>query len=193
MDTRLGVRPGYQASSLLVSSRPDEIGFPLREDEFRILREGDANEARAGRDFCLGSCLTAALGLLGIVATADWVAILQHPRKLPFIVCAAMLGIAAGCGTGSVIYHRRSSAPATIRRIRGSLRESPSGTEKREQGAKPMLAPQTPLDLRLWANEDSTARWERLWLGVNKATRSSPGEFDLVFILCEATAVVAAR
>jgi hypothetical protein len=107
MGSPVSVRPGYQASSLVVSARPDEMGFPLREDEFQILREGEVSEARAGRDLCIASCLTAVLGLLGIIATADWTPILQQQRKLPFAICSILFGIAAGCGAGSVIYHRR--------------------------------------------------------------------------------------
>jgi hypothetical protein len=107
MESPISVRPGYQASSLVVSARPDEIGFPLREDEFQILLEGDVSEARAGRDLCVGSCLTALLGLLGVVATADWATVVQQERKLPLVICIALVGIAAGCGVGSTIYHRR--------------------------------------------------------------------------------------
>ena len=98
----------YQASSLVVPPRPDECGFPHREDEFQILCEGEVSEAKAGRDLCVGAFLGALLGFVGVLATTDWVTIWQPERRVPFILWSAvLLLIMAASGAGSVIYQVR--------------------------------------------------------------------------------------
>jgi hypothetical protein len=63
---------GYQAGAgMIVSKLPDEIGIPLRRDEFDILREGAISEARASRDLCLGFFFGALVGIIGILATTE--------------------------------------------------------------------------------------------------------------------------
>lgn len=76
----------YKASTLVVSPRPDELGFPLREDEFQILCEGEVSDARAGRDLCFGAFLGAAVGLAGVLASVDWGTIWGPDRRMPFLL-----------------------------------------------------------------------------------------------------------
>lgn len=101
------VQAPYHASSLVVPPRPDEVCFSLTEVEFQTLCEGGVSDARAGRDLCIGACVTAVLGLVGILATVEWEPIWKEHRVLPFIACAILLAVAAGCGVGWCIYQRR--------------------------------------------------------------------------------------
>jgi hypothetical protein len=62
----------YQAGRVIGRRRPDEVAFPLRNDEFLILTDGTAGEERAGRDLCLGFLVGAVIGLAGLIASVDW-------------------------------------------------------------------------------------------------------------------------
>lgn len=103
----------YQAASLIVTPRPVEFGFALREDEFEILCDVQINEARAGRDFSLGLFLSAALGLVGLAATTDWNAVLHQGRTGPLVWMAILLVLVAGPGAAAIVHHRRYSRTRT--------------------------------------------------------------------------------
>jgi hypothetical protein len=99
---------GYNASSLVVPPRPDEFGFPLREDEFRTLCDGEINEARAGRDLYIGSCIGALVGLAGVVATTDWDTTWQPGRRGWFLVSlVVLLSASVGSAVGVCIHQAR--------------------------------------------------------------------------------------
>lgn len=98
----------FQASSLVVPPRPNEFGFPLREDEFQILRDGAVGDDRASRDLCIGFLVGAVVGLVGVLATVDWGTIWQPEKRGPFLFwAAALLLIIAASGTGVAICQLR--------------------------------------------------------------------------------------
>lgn len=97
----------FEIASVVAARLPDEITYGLREDEFRILCDGEMSQARGGRDFCIGVGVTALLGLVSIFATLDWKTVWNEKRVLPFIACAVMLIIAAGCAAGWWIFRIR--------------------------------------------------------------------------------------
>jgi len=99
---------GYNASSLVVSPRPDEVGFPLREDEFQILCEGEVTHARASRDLYIGACIGALVGLVSVLATTDWTTIWQPQRRVRFLVFLLILcSIGAASAIGICIHQSR--------------------------------------------------------------------------------------
>jgi hypothetical protein len=98
----------YQASSLVVSPRPNEFGFALREDEFQILCEGEVGSARASRDLLFGVLVGAVVGLVGVLATIDWGTIWQPEKRGAFLFWfGLLLVIVVSSATGVVIYHLR--------------------------------------------------------------------------------------
>jgi len=97
----------FQAASLLISPRPNEFGFPLREGEFQILCEGEVNEARAGRNFFLGLALSATVGLVSLAATVDWDAALHQGRKGPLAWMAILIVLLAAPGAAAIVHHKR--------------------------------------------------------------------------------------
>jgi hypothetical protein len=98
----------FQASSLVVPPRPNEFGFPLREDEFQILREGAVGDDRAYRDLCTGFLVGAVVGLIGVLATVDWGTIWQPEKRGPFLFWVALLLlIIAASATGVIICQLR--------------------------------------------------------------------------------------
>ncbi|PYV61512.1 MAG: hypothetical protein DMG97_42895, partial [Acidobacteria bacterium] len=82
---------GYQASSLVVSPRPNEFGFAMREDEFQILCDAELGNARSSRDLCIGSLVGAVVGLIGVLATTDWGTIWQPEKRGTFLFWLALL------------------------------------------------------------------------------------------------------
>jgi hypothetical protein len=110
MGTVDGPKPqgNYQASSLVVSPRPNEFGFAMREDEFQILCDGAVGDARASRDLFFGFLVGAAVGLIGVFATIDWDTIWQPNKRGSFLfwVAILLLGIVSS-GTAGIIFHLR--------------------------------------------------------------------------------------
>lgn len=99
---------GYQASSLLVGSRPNEMGFPLREEEFHVLCEGEVSTARSSRDVCIGVCATALAGLIGVLSTVDWETAWKPEHRSWFLFwLATLLVLVSGSGVGAWIHHSR--------------------------------------------------------------------------------------
>lgn len=97
----------FEASSLVVGRRPDEVGVPLREDEFQILCDGEVSQDRAGRDLCLGLLVSAVVGLAGLAATTDWDVVLHHGRWGPLAWMSILGTLAAASGGAAIVYHRR--------------------------------------------------------------------------------------
>ena len=97
----------YQAASLIVTPRADELGFALRKDEFETLCDGETSDSRAGRDLYLGMFFGAVVGLVGLVATTDWDAVLHQERKGPLVLVAILIALAAGPGVGAIVQQRR--------------------------------------------------------------------------------------
>ncbi len=98
----------YEASSLVVSPRPDEFGFAMREDEFQVLCDAAVGDDRASRDLFAGTFIGAAVGLIGVSATTDWSTIWQPEKRGTFLFWMAILFlIVVASGTAAIIYHLR--------------------------------------------------------------------------------------
>jgi len=99
----------YNAGGSLVAfPRPDEIVVPLRRDEFDILCEGGANGEKASRDLCVGIGATAAVGLVGVLATIDWKNVWQPGNRGWFIFFLLLFSMATtGSFVGAGIFHAR--------------------------------------------------------------------------------------
>jgi hypothetical protein len=97
----------FDAGSLVVSPRPDEPLATLTRMEFHVLRDGELNEARAGRDLCLGFCGSAAIGFMGLIATIDWDSAFRLSHKAPFIWTTLLFAITFSSAWGALIYHQR--------------------------------------------------------------------------------------
>lgn len=82
----------------------------MRRDDFQTLCEGGVSEARANRDLCLGIFFTSAVGLAGVLMTADWEYEWKPEKRTLFLLFASILLVTvAGSFVGAVIYdfHRR--------------------------------------------------------------------------------------
>ena len=84
---------------------PDEIPFGLTRMEYQILRSGEINQSKAGRDFCLGSLLSAVIGLLGLIMQLNWSEAFRQARLGPFIWAAVLFGVALASACGALIQH----------------------------------------------------------------------------------------
>jgi hypothetical protein len=71
--------------TMIVPPQPDELVFPLRREQFDLLCEGEVSEQRTLRDICIATCASAAVGLMGLLATIDWDFTVRQGRKGPFI------------------------------------------------------------------------------------------------------------
>jgi hypothetical protein len=97
----------FEAQSSHVTRRPDENLATLRQVEFRVLLDGEVNQARAGRDLCLGFLGSAAIGFIGLIATVDWDTAFHQAHKAPFVWTALLFAIILSSACGTLIYHRR--------------------------------------------------------------------------------------
>jgi hypothetical protein len=97
----------FETQSLHVTRLPDENVATLTRFEFQVLRDGEVNAARAGRDLCLGFCVSAAIGLIGLLATIDWDVAFHQAHKAPFIWTELLAAIVFGSLFGMLIYQRR--------------------------------------------------------------------------------------
>jgi len=76
------------------------MAFPLREEEFQILREGEISTARSSRDVCVGIGATALAGLIGVLCTVDWETAWKAEHRGSFLFWLALLWLLLG---GSVV------------------------------------------------------------------------------------------
>jgi|GEM_PF-7072475 len=97
----------FEAGSLTVARLPDENLATLSRVEFQVLLDGEVNEARAGRDLCLGFLGSAVVGLIGLIATIDWDTAFHQARKAPFIWTELLSAIVLSSACGALIYQRR--------------------------------------------------------------------------------------
>jgi hypothetical protein len=105
---------GYQATSIVVVPRPNEVGYALPRDEFDILCEGGMGEAASGRSLCVGCFVGALVGFIGVLATADWDNVWKPGRRGAFLTfLAALLIILGASAAGACIYHMRVRNAAT--------------------------------------------------------------------------------
>jgi len=118
-------RGSYQAGSLVVKPRPSEVGFALREDEFQILCDGQINDARAGRDLCVGLCVGTLVAIIGVLATNDWRTVWQPERRWSFLIFFAVLLLVAGGSAAGWVIHQlrltRTQDDSPYSRLRGRI------------------------------------------------------------------------
>jgi hypothetical protein len=105
--------PNYRVGAITTTSRPEEMSFPLTDDEFKTFCDGTNGVERAGRDLYVGLCAGSLVGLVGILATANWSdfwATKNWHLLLAIILLACMtLGSLVGC----CIHGRRMSQEDT--------------------------------------------------------------------------------
>jgi hypothetical protein len=104
---------GYQASSLVVAPRPDEMGFPLREDEFQTLCDGSSSDAKSGMYLCIGLFVSAVVGVISLFENADWASFWASKRGMLLAYFGVELVIAAASLAGLVICGYRLGKPNT--------------------------------------------------------------------------------
>jgi hypothetical protein len=97
----------FEAQTSHVTRRPDENLATLSKVEFQVLRDGEVNQDRAGRDLCLGFLGAGVFGFIGLVATVEWDAAFHQGRMGPFIWTALSFAIMFSSACGALIYHRR--------------------------------------------------------------------------------------
>jgi hypothetical protein len=113
---------------------PDELLSTLSWTEFQILRDGEVNEARAGRDLCLGFFGSGLFGSIGLVNSIEWGAAFHQAHWAPFIWTGLAFVIVGASGVGALIYHSRcrhmlnNSAYSSLMR---RLADQFSGTDSR--------------------------------------------------------------
>ncbi len=93
--------PNYRVGAITTTSRPEEMSFPLTDDEFKTLCDGTNGVERAGRDLYLGLGAGSLVGLVGILATADWSGFWTtenwHLLLAVILLCCMTLGSGVGC------------------------------------------------------------------------------------------------
>jgi hypothetical protein len=85
---------------------PDEIPFGLTRMEYDILRSGETNASRAGRDCCLGFLGSAVIGLMGLITQVQWGEAFRQARLAPFIWAGVLFAVAVASACGAFIQHR---------------------------------------------------------------------------------------
>ena len=81
---------------------PPEPFFPLRQDQFSTLRDGEMSEFRAARDACLGAFVASVVGIVGLVAAINWNASIRE-QKTPLAAMAILcVGAAAALVVGCI-------------------------------------------------------------------------------------------
>lgn len=115
---------GYNAGSLVVTARPNEIGFALREDEFHTLCDGSSNDAKSGMYLCIGLFVSAVVGVFGLLENADWASFWTNKRGILLLYPAVLLVIAGGSLAGLLIFWFRLRKQITpYSRLRGKIEE----------------------------------------------------------------------
>lgn len=85
---------------------PDEIPFGVTRMEYDILRSGEINASKAGRDCCLGFLGSAVIGLIGLITQVEWGAAFRQTRLAPFIWAAVLFAVVLASACGALIQHR---------------------------------------------------------------------------------------
>lgn len=99
----------YKAGGgLVVQPLPDEIGVPLRKDDFLTLCGGEISEARARRDVCIGIGCTAMVGFFGVLAAIDWDTIWKSGHFKIFVLVLLLILLlvgTSGAAVGALIHN----------------------------------------------------------------------------------------
>jgi hypothetical protein len=80
---------------VVVPTQPAEVAYPLRQEEFAMLCEGEAaTKDERWRDVAISASLSALVGLIGLLATVDWAS--KKWSGFVFVVLLATIFLAAG-------------------------------------------------------------------------------------------------
>jgi hypothetical protein len=103
----------YQAGSVVIPRRrPDEMAFPLTQEEFQTLGDGTSGKEKASTDLFLGFLVGAIVGLIGVIASTDWERVLDH--KWPVgISMLILIGMVVWSSTGCFIHWRLATREDT--------------------------------------------------------------------------------
>lgn len=103
----------YQAGAIIGRRRPDEVAFPLRQDEFLILCDGASGKDRAARDLYLGFFVGALIGLVGLAANIDWPTLFAQRKWFVFSCFLVLVVIAVASITGCISHWGRMTQEDT--------------------------------------------------------------------------------
>ena len=71
---------------IVILSQPEELGYPIRREEFEILCEGEVHaKDKEWRNILIGITATAGLALLEQIATTEWGRALELKKWLVFM------------------------------------------------------------------------------------------------------------
>ncbi len=132
----------------VVTPRPSEQAYPLRQEEFLTLCDGEgANAAQQWRNFCLAWFLSAVIGLAGLWGSVDFDQAVQSKRMSP-VIWALVLGLmvlASLCLT--LFFHavcRKQQGAGPYMRLKkriGDMFNATAGSAVVRQGAEPGFSP----------------------------------------------------
>lgn len=97
----------FEAGGFYLLGRREEMLVPLTEMEFKVLTGGELNDAKSGRDLCIGIFVTSMVGAVGLIATIDWNAAYANHKHAPFVWTGLMFCAAAAALLGAIIYGQR--------------------------------------------------------------------------------------
>jgi hypothetical protein len=72
---------GYHTGSVIVNPLPDEVAFPLREDQFQTLCDGSSSDAKSGMYLYIGLFVSAVVGVFSLFENADWASFLGEQTR----------------------------------------------------------------------------------------------------------------
>lgn len=93
----------------VISRLPDEERALLSKVECEVLLDGDIGAARAGRDMFLGFLISGLIGLIGLLATANWHDVFANGEWGTAVWAGLMFAIVLASAVGAAIEGRRLS------------------------------------------------------------------------------------
>jgi hypothetical protein len=131
----------------VVTPRPSEQAYPLRQEEFLTLCDGEgANAAAQWRNFCLAWFLSAVIGLAGLWGSVDFDQAVKTKRMSP-VVWALALGLMVLVSLCLTLffhfYGRKQQGAGPYTRLKkkiGDIFNATHGSTGVRQGAEPGLS-----------------------------------------------------
>lgn len=100
------VPQGYAVESTVVAPLPAQRAFPLKKADFLTLVDDNTGSERASRDLHIALCLTALVGMVGLIAAIDWSKPFTQ-QMIPSICFFVLLIVVAATGYGCIHHHLR--------------------------------------------------------------------------------------